>query len=401
MNKMQRKRPWRLGRNDSCFCGSGEKYKKCCLPKGLAPLRPSDGDLDGATRSHMLAEYMKHRVKADAAKKALQEKGIYINLPNTIGFKGKKVLGIGNQVILDGNENTTFHELILRELKRTLSREWWESEMQKQPQDRHFVRKCYDALEAGTAGERADLQQQDDNLWSFVPNGYLQTLLSLAFDVYVLQHKNSIPEDWVRRLKQREQYQGVRYEIAVASIFARIGCRLEFYEDNRGTAKHPEFTAHDPSTGDKVAVEAKSRHRNGVIHQQGTFDLTKAMKGDMTGLFNSALQKETDNLPYMIFMDVNAPRDIGSKTEETRWFQDIQKMMDKYHMPTAEEPDIYNLICLTNYSHHYEEDKVVQPGQNCSIRPLHVEHPLAGGINGPFIQKVLIAVNGYGFVPNL
>jgi hypothetical protein len=26
----------KLGRNDPCHCGSGEKYKKCCLPKDEA-----------------------------------------------------------------------------------------------------------------------------------------------------------------------------------------------------------------------------------------------------------------------------------------------------------------------------------------------------------------------------
>ncbi|NCN95851.1 MAG: hypothetical protein GW917_03965, partial [Bdellovibrionales bacterium] len=26
----------KLGRNDSCHCGSGQKYKKCCLDKDRA-----------------------------------------------------------------------------------------------------------------------------------------------------------------------------------------------------------------------------------------------------------------------------------------------------------------------------------------------------------------------------
>ena len=26
--------PWPPGRNDPCWCGSGGKYKKCCLPRG-------------------------------------------------------------------------------------------------------------------------------------------------------------------------------------------------------------------------------------------------------------------------------------------------------------------------------------------------------------------------------
>jgi len=29
-----RRRPPRVGRNDPCPCGSGKKFKKCCLGKG-------------------------------------------------------------------------------------------------------------------------------------------------------------------------------------------------------------------------------------------------------------------------------------------------------------------------------------------------------------------------------
>ena len=29
----ERKKKFKLGRNDPCPCGSGKKYKKCCLPK--------------------------------------------------------------------------------------------------------------------------------------------------------------------------------------------------------------------------------------------------------------------------------------------------------------------------------------------------------------------------------
>ena len=33
----QRRSSARVGRNDPCPCGSGKKYKHCCLPKGLSP----------------------------------------------------------------------------------------------------------------------------------------------------------------------------------------------------------------------------------------------------------------------------------------------------------------------------------------------------------------------------
>ena len=28
-------KPIKIGRNDKCFCGSGKKYKKCCINKEL------------------------------------------------------------------------------------------------------------------------------------------------------------------------------------------------------------------------------------------------------------------------------------------------------------------------------------------------------------------------------
>ena len=30
----------KVGRNDPCPCGSGKKYKKCCLGKGDGPMQP-------------------------------------------------------------------------------------------------------------------------------------------------------------------------------------------------------------------------------------------------------------------------------------------------------------------------------------------------------------------------
>src|ERR1035438_1726140 len=36
-------RPWKHGRNDPCSCGSGLKFKKCCLPKAQPRHEPMEG----------------------------------------------------------------------------------------------------------------------------------------------------------------------------------------------------------------------------------------------------------------------------------------------------------------------------------------------------------------------
>lgn len=392
MGKKSSRKKNKLGRNEPCFCGSGIKYKKCCLPKGLVPPRPI---------SEVPLEVLEKWNEMNEGIKELQAKGIYINLPNTIQrFKDKSYLAVGSKLMWDANPDATFHQLILRNLQLTLAKEWWEAELAKPAKEQHFIMQCYGKMSSMTISEEQDLQQVTENLRTFLPTGYMQSLMSLAFDVYLLQHKNSFPDDWLRRLRTREQYQGVRYEIAVASIFARIGCTLEFYDDKGNKTKHPEFIATHEETGNKVAVEVKSRHRQGVIHTTGEANLRKAMLGDITKLFNAALKKQTDGLPYMIFIDVNAPTE-SDKTAETRWFADVKKMMIARGEVTPENPEPQNLLCVTNYSPHYEGDKVTKTGGTCFVAGLHTVHPLADGVEGVFMAKIMQAANGYGFVPNL
>jgi hypothetical protein len=53
----------KLGRNDPCHCGSGNKYKKCCLAKDEA-----------AVSAHMAAEAAKRQADAERARKDADEK---------------------------------------------------------------------------------------------------------------------------------------------------------------------------------------------------------------------------------------------------------------------------------------------------------------------------------------
>jgi len=43
-------RPGRPGRNDPCPCGSGKKFKRCCLPVRQTQPRPQSADLTEAER---------------------------------------------------------------------------------------------------------------------------------------------------------------------------------------------------------------------------------------------------------------------------------------------------------------------------------------------------------------
>ena len=76
---------------------------------------------------------------------------------------------------------------------------------------------------------------------SIDPTGNVQSLLCLAYDVYSVMHCGELPASSVERLKDRDNFQGARYEIAIAAIFVRVGFNIEWIEDKQN--KHCEFIA--------------------------------------------------------------------------------------------------------------------------------------------------------------
>jgi hypothetical protein len=74
--------------------------------------------------------------------------------------------------------------------------------------------------------------------------------------------------NWFARLRDLEQFQRARYEILIASLFVRCAFAIEFV--NNSSKRNPEFFAQ--KDGERLAVEAKSGHRAGVLNRRGQFD---------------------------------------------------------------------------------------------------------------------------------
>jgi len=391
----KRNKPGKIGRNDPCFCGSGLKYKKCHLLLGGALPKPSQ----------IPYEFIEEQKIASAQRSEfLASKGILITLPNTISFKGKTVLAVGNEIMVEENPHATFHQLLFRNLQHTMGDEWWKTEQAKEESEKHYILKCFEQLQGSDSRADLDVTQIDENTRSMVATGDTQELLSLAFDVWILAHKGYMREDWLKRLRDPDQYQGARYEIAVASIFVRAGCELEFYDNDRieedgRPPKRAEFIAVHKETGNRVAVEAKSRHVKGVLHTAGTLKYQKALRGDVSLLYKKALLKETDGLPLVVFIDVNSPAEGGQPVQKSKWFEDIRRSFGDRPEPTPDEPDTQAALFVTNYSGHYQGDQASVGGQDLFIGSLHTKHPLADGPMGEFMKRIMKSVNNYGYVP--
>lgn len=335
------------------------------------------------------------RVERERAE--LERAGIFVNYVKPVIFQGKKVWALGSDLFFSDNPNQTFHEFILQVLVDTLDRDWLEGQGALPYDRRHYIAKCLVQLEEWKRRNAATASVVRPGVFAVEPDGSTLYLLSLAFDIATLRSVSSLPAELVARLRHFDQFQGARYEIAVAAVFARIDCEIAFFGREAAPEKHPEFVAQFRPTDSRVAVEAKSRHRPGVLHQHGELDETQAMRGDVSGLLREALRQDPGDQAFMVFIDLNSPLTPGLDVLDKTWAEDLKNVLDQYEEPTIDRPDPMTLLFFTNFSYHYEEGVPASAGEYLSVRPLFVRHD----VDPELLNRLHAGIGGYGRIPNV
>ncbi len=376
-----------IGRNDPCHCGSGKKYKRCHLD--------IDRDAGRAFQEALPLLEEKARVAMERDRRLREEYGVHINHVPPIQRQGRKVWAIGSRLYPDRPPNETFHEFILHLLRGTLGDEWRAEQASLPDAEQHFLYVCF-AKFGEFLREHADPEVlQREGHMSAKPSGWADYLLSLAWDIATLVHSGDLPDSLIDRLRDRDNYQGARYELAIAAIFARLNCSIRWLDDDPQlrTIKHVEFEATHRPTGQAFAVEAKSRHRPGVINRPGSPDAENPLRADARGvrnLYMEAIKKTPNDLPYFVFIDINAPSEVNDG-----WQADVQRWMDRLPKPTAAQPADCNATYITNFSPHYDADGPSQGGAWFAIWPKFARAPL----EHDFQPGLLQALDSYGRVP--
>jgi hypothetical protein len=136
----------------------------------------------------------------------------------------------------------------------------------------------------------------------------------LAYDLYLIEHNAELQSKLLRRLRDAEKFQGARFEAAVAAMMLASGYELQ-YREEKGPGKHPEFIATNKKTGQVLAVEAKSRHRPGIMgFRKGEASIPPA-SFDIDGLLWQAASKDTEE-PLLIFVELNTHRAMDMNFNE-------------------------------------------------------------------------------------
>ncbi len=230
---------------------------------------------------------------------------------------------------------------------------------------------------------------QKGEVFSARPTGETQELIALAHDIYRLQLVKKLPAKLMKRLRSRDGFQGARYEIAVASAFARCGFDIEWLKDP--ATKHCEFVATHKTTREPIAVEAKSRHRKGVLHEIGA--PVSDVLADIEGLYDDALSHNPGNMPFAVFIELNLPHEPDRQGFEKTWFQRVKEMMGTRLTPSPHEPDLCSLRGFTNFGWHYcGSQEATTPHEFVLAWSFHAKYPVS--------QQIFLALresfNDYG-----
>lgn len=385
----------KIGRNDPCPCGSGKKYKKCHYL------------IDSSRPTHDELIKMQNKFSEDSQKRVsvLQMHGIFIDFVAPTIFEEKSVWALGNRLYPNEKPNITFHEFLLTALAQELGKEWILDQENKTLEQRHFIMKCHHYYKEWRQKENKRPEDPNNNevIWSNIPDGYSKTLISLAFDFACIIHINGhVPKQIIDRLKLMDSnYQGARYEIMVAGILSRMGCKLEYldekYEHGKKIPKHNEFLATDPLTNFSFSVEAKSKRRKGVLHETGQ-PKPYQLWNNATKPYRDALSDQIpENTPYVVFADVNSPPTPGLSIENKPYFKEILNNRKNAPVNKPDNLDPCSAIVYTNYSYHYQTQNESNTNEAVLVVPLYAKYTLPEAL----VIKLQQVLNGYSYIPDI
>lgn len=393
------RRERKIGRNDPCPCGSGLKFKKCCIAKAKRVQRASD--LPKIENVGVMPPQLPNKVMRRFAELQRQERERVMRYGEirpqiAMEFQGHRFVAVGSK--LHYSKNWKFFPDFLRDyVPAVFGKEWGDAELAKPEQQRHPVVEW-----RGEAIRFMNAQQpQPDGMCAAMPNGFLGAYMAFAYDLYTVQHNGRLDDLLLTRLKKRDQFQGARHELFAEATCLRAGFAIEHENERDGNSRHAEFTARHGATGLFVSVEAKSKHRVGVIAMAGVPQPHEKLSLRFGGLINDALAKNPPH-PLVIFLDTNLPTRAADRLyvpQSLNPFVPSRIMRSLLERIRAEHngADPYALLVFTNHPHHFAQPNEIDPRRSLlSVLPLR---PI--GMNQPQqLLRLHEAADKYGNIPN-
>lgn len=328
----------KIGRNEPCPCESGKKFKHCHGGHEYQEVIS-----EGARQAHQHA--MIHRIQRE------RQQGLGRGIVSA-EVSGRRIVAIHSRMLT--GQWKTFHDFLFDYIKTALTPEWGNAELAKPATERHPLLNWYQLC----CAEQAKHIKTPGVVHSALMTGAVAAYLGLAYDLYTLEHNGAQADDpelqakLIARLKNTDQFIGVRNEIKVAATLLRAGFQLAWEDETDRRRTHCEFTATYPPTGRAFGVECK-------IRQPPDGRPVTSKLGKFVGLLAEALRKDTPH-DRIVFIDLNTPAQEHTEAaiDWLKWAVGRVRLLERDPLQTSLPPAF---VLLTTYPYHHELETVAPP----------------------------------------
>ena len=240
----------KTGRNELCPCGSGKKFKKCCLNAAKPGVRRAPmPERDHAFLAQAQVMLRQHQA-AENVRQQQQGHGnpIVSWTDDAHGFRFVAV----NATLHWANNWVIFPDFLDYFMKETFGREWGESEREK---GQHPLF-CWLQKTQAYGGHKPG----EPKVKTIVMMGFMACWLHLAYALYLIAHHDEIPEPLLKRLRTPVNFMPTYHEAIVGAALAVAGMEISCAEAKAGSTPTPEFRAKSKASGKTYEVEAKRKN---------------------------------------------------------------------------------------------------------------------------------------------
>lgn len=332
----------KVGRNELCPCGSGKKYKRCCIEKPSLQLRT------GTTVPPEVMRRAQEMMRLHQAQENVRQQQQGYGNPIVSWVDRDFRFVAVRKTIHWAKTWLVFPDFLLAFMKNTLGAEWGESEKGK---GQHPIFRWLEKFQ-----RHSDNTLTEGKLKTITMMGFLACWLHLAYALYLIAHNDEIPTPLLKRLRNPVTFMPAYYETLVGAALAVAGFELSNAEKKATSDPTPEFRAKSKVTGTTYEVEAKRKER----WKSSTEDVSNAefqneLRSYIRNQVHAASKKKLKNPVY--WFELNIPtlrtekdwRIVAAKVEET--VREAEKSMTVNGQPIQSA-----FVAVTNHTFLANED---------------------------------------------